>query len=273
MGGTFVSGDPVATPLATTPEDTSAQRRVMNVFMIVDTSGSMSGAKIGSVNQAIRETLPELANVQRIQPGVEIRLALMSFNSAAKWITPLPEPVDRTTFVNFSAGGGTNAALAFDLLSDKLSRKAFMNAVGGHYAPLILFLSDGESSGGWESKLDKLRANRWYQCATRVAIAAGKEATTPEAMRLFKEFTENSEMIIYADEPDKIKSFIVLVSVHASKWNSSHATPGAVGGNAAAANTGGSAPNPIAQDMQNKTPDWWKDLKNKVTFPALPPIN
>jgi len=170
----------------------------------------MTGDRIGSVNHMIREMLLELENVQKIQQGVEIRLALMSFNSVAQWITPLPEPVDTFTFVNLNTGGGRNAAHAFELLSDKLSRKAFMNALGGHFQPLILFLSAGESMGGWEAKLDALRNNLWYKCATRVAIAAGKEATTPEALRLFKEFTENDEMIIYADDPDKIKAFIVL---------------------------------------------------------------
>lgn len=273
MDEIFMSGDPVATPPATNEEDNSAQRRVMNVFMIVDTSGSMAGARIGSVNQAIRETLPELENVQKMQPGVEIRLALMSFNSKAQWITTLPEPVDKFTFANFTTGGGTNAAHAFELLLEKLSRKSFMNAAGGHFAPLILFLSDGESMSGWESKLANLRENLWYACATKVAIAAGEEATTDEAMRLFREFTKNSEMIIYADQPDKIKDFIILVSAHASKWNSSHRTPGIDSGNDANEASKGEPQNPLSPDMQNRTPDWWKDIKQKVDFPSIPPVN
>ena len=33
-------------------------RKVMTMFYLVDTSGSMSGAKIGALNTAVRETLP-----------------------------------------------------------------------------------------------------------------------------------------------------------------------------------------------------------------------
>ena len=33
-------------------------RRTMVLFFVVDTSGSMMGEKIGSVNDAIRETVP-----------------------------------------------------------------------------------------------------------------------------------------------------------------------------------------------------------------------
>lgn len=32
-------------------------RKVMTLFYLVDTSGSMSGAKIGALNTAVRETL------------------------------------------------------------------------------------------------------------------------------------------------------------------------------------------------------------------------
>ena len=35
-------------------------KRQMVLFFVVDTSGSMQGTKIGAVNTAIREVLPEL---------------------------------------------------------------------------------------------------------------------------------------------------------------------------------------------------------------------
>ena len=38
-------------------------RRTMVLFFVVDTSGSMSGAKIGVVNSAIEEIVPELKDI------------------------------------------------------------------------------------------------------------------------------------------------------------------------------------------------------------------
>ena len=38
-------------------------RRTMVLFFIVDTSGSMEGKKIGAVNTAIREVIPEIRDI------------------------------------------------------------------------------------------------------------------------------------------------------------------------------------------------------------------
>jgi len=197
------------TPPATFPEDNNPSKRVQDVFMLVDTSAGMSGYRIACVNQAIREMIPELMNAQRMLSSVEIRLALMHYDTTARWFTPDPVPVDMFAFANWSAGGGTNVAQAFDLLSEKLSRKAFMNAPAGHYAPVIILWTRGESVGGWESQLKKLRNNRWYSCAKRLAIAVDGESTTPEAMGLLYEFTQNPENIIRGDQPNEIVQSIL----------------------------------------------------------------
>lgn len=40
-------------------------RKALTVFFLIDTSGSMSGAKISSLNVAIRDTLPMLAQISQ----------------------------------------------------------------------------------------------------------------------------------------------------------------------------------------------------------------
>ena len=38
-------------------------RKTMVLFFLIDTSGSMEGAKIGAVNAAIEEVIPELREI------------------------------------------------------------------------------------------------------------------------------------------------------------------------------------------------------------------
>ena len=236
-----------ATPSAGERRDTSAQKRVMNVFLIIDTSGSMTGEPIGMVNQAIRETIPDLVQVQKNSEGAEIRIAIMKFDNAAKWVTP-PEPVEDYAHVDFGASGGTNAGAAFELLSSKLSRAEFLHSAGGHYAPLILFLTDGESFEGWQSKLDELKKNNWFKAAIKVVLAAGLDATTAEAWKLFKSFT-NEELIFYANTPEKIKGLIQLLTVHTSQWvTQGGSRGGAQSSSQASSADSGLAPDPFEQD-------------------------
>jgi uncharacterized protein YegL len=49
------------------PEGTPV-KRTLHFFWLTDYSGSMSGAKIAALNQAIREALPELRQVVMAHP-------------------------------------------------------------------------------------------------------------------------------------------------------------------------------------------------------------
>ena len=52
-------------------------RRTMTLFFLVDTSGSMDGDKIGSVNDAIRETVPDLQDLSDSNPDAAIKIAAL----------------------------------------------------------------------------------------------------------------------------------------------------------------------------------------------------
>jgi uncharacterized protein YegL len=53
-------------------------KRQMVLFFIVDTSGSMMGTKIGTVNTAIREVLPELKGIGG--SDVDLKIACLKFS-------------------------------------------------------------------------------------------------------------------------------------------------------------------------------------------------
>ena len=58
-------------------ETIAVSRKSMVFFLIIDTSGSMTGTKIGSVNQAIEEVLPELKALASENAESEMKIAAM----------------------------------------------------------------------------------------------------------------------------------------------------------------------------------------------------
>ena len=90
--GVNVQNQPVATPDVSNIV-TSLKKRAMVVFFVVDISGSMRGARIGAVNDAIRNVLPELKKRERGNTAAEIRIAVLEFSTRANWRTLSPEPV------------------------------------------------------------------------------------------------------------------------------------------------------------------------------------
>ena len=284
-GGVVFDPEILKGPEEDTPESgekivNDAQKRTMTIFLVIDTSYSMEGERIAQVNQAIAETIPMLQEVQRDQNGVVIQVAIMTFDSDAKWITPMPEPVERLTFSKIEKPtGGTYYGFAFDKLHEKMSRKAFMNSVGGHFQPLILLLSDGEpiDPEAWPAKLDRLyQSNMWFKASTRVAIGIGSDAKSAEATKVFKAFTNNKEMILYPSNLDELRNFIKLVTVHASKWNTSRNSQGTSEAAPSGGYSGGSEPDPI-DNTSNPTPDWFQPgtggITGLVDFPDLPGMN
>lgn len=63
-------------------------RRVMTLFLLVDTSGSMTvNGNIGKVNSAIEEMIPLLQEVSDENADAEIKVAVLEFSTGCRWVT------------------------------------------------------------------------------------------------------------------------------------------------------------------------------------------
>ena len=60
-------------------------RKMCPVIFLLDTSGSMYGAPIGAVNDAIESVLPELISMNDSNPDNEIKVAVLTFDFGAEW--------------------------------------------------------------------------------------------------------------------------------------------------------------------------------------------
>ena len=213
--GVNVQQQPVSTPEVANIV-TSLKKRAMVVFFVVDISGSMRGARIGAVNDAIRNVLPELKKRERGNTAAEIRIAVLEFSTRANWRTLSPEPVSTYQYMDIeNVSGGTNYGTAFAALNEKLSRKQFLNSTAGAYTPLIIFMTDGKPSdmGLYHEELDKLKHNKWFQYATRAGIAIEEGALSPECKRVLFEFTENENNVYEAKNTVILAKQIELVTL------------------------------------------------------------
>ncbi|MDR1895299.1 MAG: VWA domain-containing protein [Prevotellaceae bacterium] len=189
-------------------------RKTMVLFFIIDTSGSMSGDKIGKVNAAIDELVPEIKDISSSNADAQIKIAAMQFDSGCRWITssgPIDAESFRWNYIN--ATGVTDFGAACKELNLKLSTKEFLNEASGAFAPAIILLSDGEPTDNWKSELDELKSNNWFKCAIKVALAVGHDANHD----VLEQFTGTSEAVLEVNNGAMLKKMIKFVSVRASK--------------------------------------------------------
>ena len=213
--GINVQNQPVSTPDISNIV-TTLKKRAMVVFFVVDISGSMRGARIGAVNDAIRNVLAELKKRERSNTAAEIRIAILEFSAKATWRTLFPQPVSTFRYQDIeNVNGGTNYGKAFAALNEKLSKKQFLNSAAGAYTPLIIFMTDGKPSdmGLYKEELEKLKQNKWFQYSTRAGIAIEEGALSPECKSVLIEFTENDKNVYEAKNTVILAKQIELVTL------------------------------------------------------------
>ena len=199
-------------------------RKTMVLFFMVDTSGSMMGSKIGEVNSAIEEVIPELRELSESNADAQIKIAVLEFSSGARWLTT-DGPIEAENYFwnDLNAGGVTDLGDACLQLNEKLSVKAFMREATGSFAPAIFLLSDGGPTDDYKKGIDALKQNNWFKKAIKVAVAIGGDADKS----VLEEFTGSGEAVLEVHTPAMLRKMIKFVSVRASEVASKSANIGA----------------------------------------------
>ena len=199
-------------PLDTMPP----AKKSMVLFFLVDTSGSMAGTKMESLNKVMADILPDLIGVG--EAGTDVKIAVMSFASGFEWITEEPVQIEQyQTWTNLEADGVTDLGEAFEELSAKLSRHSFLKAPSLSYAPVIFLMTDGYPTDNYRKGLDSLKKNRWFQYGLKIALAIGSNVDTD----VLKEFTDDEELVLRAFGSDMLKKLVREIAVTSSKIGSS----------------------------------------------------
>jgi len=207
-------------------------RRQLHFFWLMDHSGSMGGAKIQALNQAVREAIPEIRAAVGNHPEVEVLVRAIRFAEVAQWhVGPDPVPLETFTWPELTTTGTTNTAMALELVTGELD-VAKMPRRG--FPPVLLLVSDGHASdaGRYRAALQNLLTLPWGRRSVRIAIGIGQGHEIDEVeLRAF-----NSDV-----ERPLLRAHNVAELVEQIKWASTAAT--------VASSAGKSAAGPAAQNV------------------------
>lgn len=201
---------------------TPPPRKDLHVFYVLDTSGSMDGAKISALNHAMEECTQALATLAKGNGDARLKIAVLEFNSGCKWVTSNgPEPMEDFEWEYLSAGGLTDIGSALKELNSKLSRHAFLDSMTGALIPVIIFMTDGYATDDYKSALEQIRLNKWFKRGTKIGFAIGEDADA----KMIAEVVGNSEAVIKTTDLELFKRLMKFVTVTASMLQSqSHTT-------------------------------------------------
>lgn len=183
--------------------------RPLHFFWIVDCSGSMYGEKIGTVNNAIQSTIPEMVDAAKDNPNAQLFVRTLKFSDGASWVTADPVPIEEFAWDDLDAGGCTRLGLALDLLAAQLTIPPMTERA---LPPVLVLLSDGEPTDEYKPALEKLMKLPWAKKSVRIAISIGKDADD----NVLADFTGNRELVLQANNPQALVKMIKWASTAAS---------------------------------------------------------
>lgn len=160
--------------------------RRLPVYLLLDTSGSMSGEPIEAVKNGVQALVSGLR--QDPQALETAYLSVITFDSSAKQVVPLTE-LPQFQVPSISASGTTALGDALSLLADRIEAEVARTTaeIKGDWKPMIFLLTDGAPTDDWRRGLDKLRkikTGNFIACAVDNADEAVLKQITESVVKL-----------------------------------------------------------------------------------------
>jgi len=181
--------------------------RKLPVYLLLDTSGSMSGEPI----EAVKNGLQLLVSTLRQDPHAleTAYLSVIGFGTDATVLVPLTELVSFQS-PTISAGGTTAMGAALSLLARQIDAEVTRTTadVKGDWKPIVFLMTDGHPTDDWSAGLRELKQRK---LGTVVACAAGLQGD----QSILKEITDAVVRLDSADSAT-ISAFFKWVSASIS---------------------------------------------------------
>jgi uncharacterized protein YegL len=134
--------------------------RRLPVFLLLDTSGSMSGEPIEQVKNGVQM----LVSALRQDPyALETAyLSVITFSSSASEAVPLTE-LAAFQPPSLTASGATSMGEALSLVADLASRQLSKTTATtkGDWKPMVFLMTDGSPTDDWQKGLQRFQQEKW----------------------------------------------------------------------------------------------------------------
>jgi uncharacterized protein YegL len=181
--------------------------RRLPVYLVLDTSGSMSGEPI----EAVKNGVQALVSALRSDPYAleTVHLSVITFGSQAAQTVPLTELM-AFQVPELHASGATSLGEALGLAAERIDAEVQKTTADskGDWKPLVFLMTDGMPTDDWQRGLQRFRGAKTGMV---VACAAGAGADT----EVLKKITESVVQLDTADS-SAIKAFFKWVSASVS---------------------------------------------------------
>ncbi len=190
--------------------------RRLPVYILLDTSGSMRGEPIHSVNVGLQSMLSAL----RQDPYAleSVHLSVITFDLEAKVYLPLT-PLDQVQIpdLDVPSAGATFMGAALELLAQEVGQHVQKSTddVKGDWRPLLFLMTDGSPSDVYAYQ-QMLPTIKQLNFATIVACAAGPKAKTESLLQL-----TNQVVVLDSMDSNSFASFFKWVSASVVAGSSS----------------------------------------------------
>lgn len=181
--------------------------RRLPVYLVLDTSGSMTGEPIESLKNGVQVLISTL----RQDPyALETAyLSVITFSTSAQQLVPLTE-LSTFQMPDLQAAGTTSLGEALNLLAQRVEVEVARTTADqkGDWKPLVFIMTDGEPTDDWQKGLNEYRKRKFGMV---IACAAGRAANT----NVLKQVTDTVVQLDTADS-STIKAFFKWVSASIS---------------------------------------------------------
>lgn len=184
----------------------------MQLILMIDTSGSMQGQKIGAVNDAMENLIADLSAYSG--NGDEVFIAVEFFSRNVKWMD------DNFIWINSFEWKEPICTGMTSLGKACLSLAEFINSMKDKGVRIVL-LSDGCPTDDYDEGISMLETIPGFISSNRYAIAIGNDADIPSLVK----FTADQDKVFQVTDLDILLAAIKMAATPKDALPETMSTP------------------------------------------------